>query len=146
MATKRAPSLRDLRQRREAADDWITYASWTAIGTAGLGALLVLTVWLDDFGGPTEAAPIFTSLVAQALVGYKLRARRSQWAAWGLMATYVASAVLSSIQLGLLSGLLAKLLIGYVYMRGFLAAIAYEDLTKKIEAGSVAHRQQSDAA
>jgi hypothetical protein len=116
------------------------------MGTAGLGAVLVLTVWVDDFGGATEAIPILSSLFAQALVGYKLRDRRSQWAAWGLMATYLASAVISSIQIGLLSGLLVKLVVGYVYVRGFLAAIDYADLTTKIAAASASEGPHGDAA
>jgi hypothetical protein len=146
MTNRPAPSLRELRRRREVADDWITYASWTAIGTAVLGILFVLTIWLEDFGGTVDAVPILSTLVAQALVGYKLRDHRSHWAAWGLMATYLASAVISSIQVGLLSGLLVKLAIGYVYIRGFLAAIDYDDLTNKIAAATAAQGTQGDAA
>ena len=146
MSTPPAASLRELRRRRETADDWITYASWTAIGTAGFGVLVTLTLWLDDFGGVPQTLPILTTFVAQALVGYKMRDHRSQWAAWGLMATYLTSAVLSSIQVGILSGLLVKLVIGYVYVRGFLAAIDYEDLTGKINAASAAQVPKGDAA
>ena len=40
-------SLRELRQRRERADDWIVYASWTAIGIATLGCLIAVMGLLD---------------------------------------------------------------------------------------------------
>jgi hypothetical protein len=139
------PSLRELRQRRERADDWIGYASWAAIGAAALGFLLVLGIALDDFGGIPQALPILSTLAGQAATGYKLR-QRSQWAAWGLMAMYAASFALSALAQGILSGLLLKLAIGFVYVKGFLVTLDYEELTQQIAAATPASSPSGDAA
>ena len=40
-------STRELRRRRSTADDWIPYASWTAVGTAVLMGALILIAWLS---------------------------------------------------------------------------------------------------
>ena len=136
MPSPPTPDLRTLRQRRERAQDWINYASWAAIGTAIAGSVLVLVFIADDPNGATEALPVLSTLWAQGLVGYKLR-ERSQWAAWGLMATYLASLAASVLVFSIWSGILGKLLIGFVYVRGWLATLDYEELNKQIAARAV---------
>ena len=133
MASFPTPSLRSLRQRRERAADWIHYASWTAIGTAVLSSVFILVVVVDEAGSFNEAAPLLSTLVGQGLVGYKL-GQRSQWAAWGLMVTFAGSAVLSSMRYGIWSGILVKLAVGFVYVRGWLATLDYEEVSKQIAA------------
>ena len=137
MPSEHKPDLQRLRDRRRRADDWIEYASWTAIGTATLGSVFVLAAGFSDLSFFWEALPLLTSLVAQGLIGYKLR-ERSQWSAWGLMATYVASFAVSVLVYGTWSGVLFKLAIGYVYVRGWLATLDYEELSKQIAEATAA--------
>src|SRR5262245_60376265 len=92
-----SPNLRTLRERRDRAEDWISYASWTAIGTAALSALLIVVIVADEPAALGQAVPLLSTLAGQAAVGHKLR-ERSQWAAWGLMATYAAGFALSAVQ------------------------------------------------
>jgi hypothetical protein len=143
MQTQPAPNLQRLRDRRRRADEWIDYARWTAIGTAAFGTVLVLLVGLTDLSIISQVVPVISSLVAQGLVGSKLK-DRSQWAAWGLMATYIASFAVTVIVYGVWSGVLVKAAIGYVYTRGWLATLDYEDLTTQITNATAA--QSGDAA
>lgn len=128
-------SVQVLRARRQRAEEWIEYASWTAIGTAALGSLLVLLLGLSDLTFMSEALPLFSTFFAQGVIGYKLR-ERSQWAAWGLMATYAGSFAVTILVYGAWSGMLVKLAVGYMYVRGWLATLDYEDLTKQIAAAT----------
>lgn len=127
------PDLRTLRQRREKAEDWINYASWTAMGTAALTAVIILAIVADEPGALRNAVPLLSTLFGQAAVGYKLR-ERSQWAAWGLMATYAVGFALSALAYGVLTGFIGKVAIGYVYVRGWLATLDYPELCKEIAA------------
>lgn len=127
------PNLARLRSRRKRADELIEYASWTAIGTAALGSIFVLGVGLSDLSFLSEGLPLFSSFFAQGLIGYKLR-ERSQWAAWGLMASYIASFAVTVVVYGVWSGILVKAAVGFMYVRGWLATLDYEDLTKQIAA------------
>src|SRR5712691_8945532 len=102
------------------------------MGTAGLATAGVLLLGLSDLSVMSQVIPLLSSFFAQGLIGYKLRERRSQWAAWGLMATYVASFAVSIMVYGLWSGILLKLVIGCVYTRGWLATLDYEELSKQI--------------
>ncbi len=133
MPAPQISNLRTLRQRRERAQDWINYARWTSIGTAIVGSVLVFVLLAYDPSRAPERLPVLSTLVAQGVVGYKLR-ERSQWAAWGLMATYVASIATSVLVYSIWSGILGKLAIGFVYARGWLATLEYEDLNKQIAA------------
>jgi hypothetical protein len=137
MTESRPVSVQELRNRRARAADWIVYASWTAIGTAVLWAVLILAATVSRPSQFTNVVPILTALFAQALIGYKLRSR-SQWAAWGLMATYAAAFVLSAVENGIWSGLLFKVLIGYVYVRGWVSTVRYEDLSRRIAQATTA--------
>ena len=145
MPSPQIPNLRTLRQRRERAQDWINYARWAAIGTAVVGSVLVLVMVADDPSRATEGLPVLSTLVAQGVVGYKLR-ERSQWAGWGLMATYVASIAASVLVYSIWSGILGKLAIGFVYVRGWLATLDYEELDKQIAAMSATAPTTGDAA
>src|SRR6266581_5275921 len=131
MPSQPISSVQILRDRRRRAEEWIEYASWTAIGTAALGSVFVLAAGLSDLSFISEALPLLSTLFAQGVVGYKLR-ERSQWAAWGLMAMYAASFAVSILVYGAWSGILFKLAIGYMYVRGWLATLDYEDLSKQI--------------
>ncbi len=128
-------SVQVLHARRQRADEWIEYASWTAIGTAALGSLFVLLLGLSDLTFMSEALPLFSTFFAQGVIGYKLR-ERSQWAAWGLMASYAGSFAVTILVYGVWSGMLVKLAVGYMYVRGWLATLDYEDLTKQIAAAT----------
>ena len=128
-------SLQSLRDRRRRAEDWIERASWTAIGTAVLGSLFVLLIGLSDLTFMSEALPLFSTFFAQGVIGYKLR-ERSQWAAWGLMATYAASFAVTIVIYGAWPGMILKIAIGYVYVRGWLATLDHEELTKQIAAAT----------
>ncbi len=132
-----AESLRELRQKREKADDWITYASWTAFGTAGF-AMSAIVVWLLQ-GSTTiaEAAALIPGLIGQVIFGIRVR-QRSFWAAAGLMTAYLYSAVVSSIAYRILTGLLIKVLLAAVYIRGFVAVDAYIEADKAIHLSSSA--------
>jgi len=142
---KTPSDLRTLRQRREKAEDWINYASWTAIGSAVLTAVIILAIVADKPGALRDAVPLLSTLFGQAAVGYKLR-ERSQWAAWGLMVTYAAGFALSAVEYGLLTGIIGKLAIGYVYVRGWLATLDYPELCKEIAALSTQSAHAGDAA
>ena len=142
---KTPSDLRTLRQRREKAEDWINYASWTAIGSAVLTAVIILAIVADEPGALRDAVPLLSTLFGQAAVGYKLR-ERSQWAAWGLMVTYAAGFALSAVEYGLLTGIIGKLAIGYVYVRGWLATLDYPELCKEIAALSTQSAHAGDAA
>ncbi len=124
-------SIQVLRNRRRRAEDWVDRASWTAIGTAVLGSVFVLALGLSDLAFMSQAVPLFSSFFAQGLIGYKLR-ERSQWAAWGLMASYIASFTVTIVVYGVWSGILVKAAVGYMYVRGWLATLDYEELTKQI--------------
>ena len=137
MPSEQIRSVQTLRDRRRRADEWIEYASWTAIGTAVLGSLFVLAVGLSDLSLMSEALPLLSTLFAQGVIGYKLR-ERSQWAAWGLMATYVASFVVTILVYGMWSGILLKVAVAYMYVRGWLATLDYEELSKQIAEATVA--------
>ena len=54
------------------------------------------------------------------------------------MATYVAAFVLSSVENGIWSGLLFKVLIGYVYVRGWVSTVTYQDLSRRIAQATAA--------
>jgi|GEM_PF-6039149 len=125
-------TLRELRQRRERAEDWIVYASWTAIGVSVVWGLLVLTRLVEGPDGPQVAALLLPPIVAQGLVGYKLR-RRSRWAAWVLMTSYGLTLLVGAFSSHPWSGILWKLLIGVVYVRGFLATCDYHELSASIQ-------------
>ncbi len=99
--------------------------------TAVLGSLLVLTIGLSDLSIMSEVIPLLSTLFAQGVIGYKLK-ERSQWAAWGLMASYIASFAVTLLVYGVWSGLLVKIVVGFVYVRGWLGTIDYDDLTKQI--------------
>ncbi len=132
--TERSRSIRELRQLRTNADDWITYASWTAVGTAVIMATLTLTAWLSPAErDPVVLASLMSGYVGQGAFGLKLRQRRV-WTAWALMVAYGITFVAGVIENGFLSGLLLKGLIGYVYVRGFIATDAYDELSKQIAA------------
>src|SRR5258706_13779802 len=124
-------SIQVLRNRRRRAEDWVDRASWTAIGTAVLGSVFVLALGLSDLAFMSQAVPLFSSFFAQGLIGYKLR-ERSQWAAWGLMASYIASFTVTIVVYGVWSGILVKAAVGYMYVRGWLATLDYDELTKQI--------------
>ena len=62
-------TIRKLREQRERASDGITYASWTAIGTASLGGLILLTSILKDWGNLSEAGALLSGLVGQVILG-----------------------------------------------------------------------------
>ena len=126
---------RALRQRRERADDWITYASWTAIGTAILATVILVIAVLQNPSDLAEASAILPGLVAQALFGAKVR-QRSFWAAAGLMTSYLYSAVIHSIAFGWYVGLIPKIIVAAVYIRGFLAVDAYIEADKAIAAAA----------
>jgi hypothetical protein len=127
--------VRALRQRRERADDWITYTSWTAIGTAILAAVVLAIAVLQDPSDLAEAGAILPGLVAQALFGLKVR-QRSLWAAAGLMTSYLYSAVVHSITFGWFVALIPKLIVAAIYIRGFLAVDAYIETDKAITAAA----------
>ena len=133
-ADRPASTLRELRQKRERSEDWIGYAGWTAIGTAALSGTIIIAPALDHPEEFPARLPLLTTVLGQALVGYKLVRERSQWAAWGLMAMSLASFVLDAVARGLLQGIVWKVIIGYVYIRGFLAALDYHEVGKEIEA------------
>lgn len=137
----KAPSdLRTLRQRRERAEDWISYASWTAIGTAAVGAVIVLVIVADDPGARAGALPLLSTFFAKGAVGYKLR-ERSQWAAWGLMVMYAVACALTAIEYGFFTGIIGKVVVGYVYVRGWLATLDYPEVCKEIDALSAQSTQ-----
>ena len=138
-------TLRELRQKRERTEDLIGYAGWTAIGTAVITGALIIAPALDDPSQFRVRLALLTTVLGQALVGYKLLRERSQWAAWGLIAISLVSFVLDAMARGLLSGIVWKVLVGFVYVRGFLAAIDYHELSKKIDAG-LASEGPTDAA
>ena len=125
--------LRTLRQRRERAQDWINYASWTAMGTAALSSVFIVALIIDDPTITTSATPVLSTVFAQGVVGYKLR-ERSQWAAWGLMATYIASIATSLLVFNIWSGIVGKLIVGLVYVRGWLGTMDYVEVTEQIAA------------
>ena len=135
MSTEPALSLQGLRDRRRRAEDWINRAGWTAIATAVLGGLGVLVAMLADPETLEGGLALFPTLVAQGLVGYQLREHR-MWPAWGLMASYLASFAVTTFVYGMWSGVLLKVIIGYVYVRGFIAAVDYKDLTEQIAAAT----------
>jgi hypothetical protein len=135
VALEQTRSVQVLRNRRRQAEEWIERASWTAIGTAGLGFILGLLVGLSDLAFLSQALPLLSTFFAQGVIGYQLQ-QRSQWAAWGLMATYAGSFVLTVLIYGVWSGIIIKLVIGYVYVRGWLATLDYEELTRQINEAS----------
>jgi hypothetical protein len=127
-------SSRELRRRRANADDWITYASWTAIGTAAWTAFLTLSVWVGaEQRDPILLGSLMSGYVGQCAFGLKLRERKL-WTAWALMAAFGITWVASVIEYGIMSGLFWKLLIGFVYVRGYVATDAYHELSKQIAA------------
>jgi len=128
---QQVPNIPRLRNRRRRAEGWIEQASWTAMITAAVGSILVLGIGLSDLSIMSEVLPMLSTLFAQGLIGYKLK-ERSQWAAWGLMASYVASFTATLLVYGVWSGLFLKIAVGVVYVRGWLGTIDYEDLTKQI--------------
>ena len=130
-------SIQALRDKRRRAEEWVGYARWTAMITAGLGAVLVLAMGLSDLDSMPLAISLLGSLASQGAIGYKL-SPRTQWAAWGLMITYLASVVISVFVYGIWSGIVPKAIVGYVYVRGFLATLDHEELTKQIDAASAA--------
>jgi len=132
MPPRQTLSIQTLRNRRRRAEDWIDYASWTAIATGVLGSGFILAIGLNELSFISEAVPLLASLAGQVLAGYKLR-ERDQWAGWGLMATYIASFAVSILVYGVWRGILVKLIIGLVYVRGWLGTLDYAELSKQID-------------
>jgi len=102
-------------------------------GPAVAGSLLVLSIGLSDLSVMSEMVPVLSTLFTHGIIGYKLK-DRSQWAAWALMVSYVASFAVTLLVYGAWSGLWFKIAIGFVYVRGWLGAIDYHELTKQISA------------
>jgi len=132
MPPRQTLSIQTLRNRRRRAEDWIDYASWTAIATGVLGSGFILAIGLNELSFISEAVPLLASLAGQVLAGYKLR-ERDQWAGWGLMATYIASFAVSILVYGVWRGILVKLIIGLVYVRVWLGTLDYAELSKQID-------------
>jgi len=133
MPPRQTLSIQILRNRRRRAEDWIDYASWTAIATGVLGSVFILAIGLSGRSSFIAAVvPLLASLAGQVLAGYKLR-ERDQWAGWGLMASYIASFAVSILVYGVWRGILFKLIIGFVYVRGWLGTLDYAELTKQID-------------
>jgi hypothetical protein len=129
----RPPDLRTLRERRERDEDWIRYSSWTAIGTSVIASLFIVGITVDEPGALAQAAPLLSMQFGHAAVGYKLLSR-SQWAAWGLLATYAVSCTLTAMRYGFFTGIVGKLVLTYVYVRGWLATLDYPEVCQEIAA------------
>ena len=129
----RPPDLRALRERRERDEDWIRYASWTAIGASILTSLLVVGFAADAPGALAQVGPLLSTQFGLAVVGYKLLSR-SQWAAWGLLATYAVTFTLTSMEYGFFTGIVVKVALIYVYIRGWLATLDYPEVCQQIAA------------
>ena len=128
---KTVQSIQVLRERRRRAEDWIEYAAWTAMVTGVLGSIAVVVIAFVNHSAISQVVPVLSTLIAQAIVGYNLK-DRSTWAAWALMVSYLASVALTLFVYGVWSGLLLKLAIGFIYVRGWLGTIDYDELTKQI--------------
>lgn len=128
-------SLRGMRQQRERLVSRIELASWCAMGGAALGLLLILWVAAAtrQLTAPVVLSTV-TSTVSLGLVGYKLQISRSRYVAWGLMAAYLCSAVTTAVAFGLWSGIVMKVILLTIYVRGFFAACDYYDLGVAIDA------------
>ena len=80
---------------------------------------------------PLGAIVLISSYVSQGLFGWKLR-ERSIWVAWVLMTAFGISVVANAALNGVMSGIVWNVLIGGMYVRGFLATGAYHQLTREI--------------
>lgn len=94
---------------------------------------MVLLWILDGSAAIAEAGIILPAIVGQIVFGIKFR-QRSFWAAAGVMTMYLYGAVWTSITYGFLSGILLKIIIATVYVRGFLAVDTYLETDKAIRA------------
>jgi hypothetical protein len=59
------------------------------------------------------------------------------------MAMSAAAFVLDALDRGVFSGLVRKVAVAYVYVRGFLAALDYAELSKQIDAAAAAPAPES---
>ena len=119
-----------LRREREQARQWLTLTCWTAVVTAVFSAAWILLLVLSAPG--TLSVGAVTSLLSTALaqggVGFEVR-RGSRWAAWLLLTSYALAVVTSWLTGAWLGGFLPRLVIGGIYVRGFLAADRLYELT-----------------
>jgi hypothetical protein len=91
------------------------------LGAASTGELPL--VWLLS---------TYLLLAIQVLVGWQLRTAGSEWNAWALMTVYALQLAISVVVDGNWSGILVRLLIGAVYVRGYMAVVEYRELTAAI--------------
>jgi hypothetical protein len=129
--------LRDLRQRRERAGDWMAYAGWTAMGTAALALSMILVAVLQDPSSLLSSLPLLSAAIVQGLVGWQLSTARNEWNAWALMTLYALTFVIAVVRDGIWSNLPFRLVVGAVYIKGFLATVEYHELAAAIAAHPV---------
>ncbi len=142
------PSLRELRNRRERAVDWITYTSWTAIGTAVLSLAILVTLLVGDRPPSSRqeialAVSLASALVVQIFVGWDLGQRRGQWNSWVLMTLYGLTLVIGVLRDGNFGNIVMRVLVGAVYVRGFMATVEYPELTAAIDKVALAESAAS---
>jgi hypothetical protein len=103
------------------------------MATAVLGALgCLVLLFLGDREERSWAAGLLSAYLVQGWVGYRLVPDRSQWNAWALMTCYGLNLVISIVRDGSYSGLLLRVLIGVIYVRGFMATIEHAEVTRAI--------------
>lgn len=71
---ERVQSIQVLRDRRRRAEDWIEYAAWTAMVTGVLGSIAVVVIGFSNLSIMSQVVPVLSTLIAQAIVGYNLKA------------------------------------------------------------------------
>jgi hypothetical protein len=110
----------------------MSYAGWTAIGTALLSGVMLLGAASTGQLPLLWLLSVYLLLVVQIIVGWQLRTAGSEWNAWALMTVYALQLVISIVRDGNWSGIVVRLLIGAVYVRGYMAVVDYRELTTAI--------------
>ena len=121
----------ELIKRRDCAADWVLYARYAAGFIAAVGC-----IFAGSEKSGAKHVPIVIPLVlylAIASAASLLRPKRI-WAAWLLIVLLALTFVLSAVRGTLLSGILPRLIVVGVCIKGALAVFEYGKLERLIEA------------
>jgi len=123
----------------------MAYAGWMAMGTAALAATVGIVAALEGPEGRPWLLPVLSAAVVQALVGWQLSTARNEWNAWALMTLYSLGLVIGVLRDGIWTNLIWRVVVGAVYVRGFMATVEYHELTAAIASHPVTAPSDPDA-
>ena len=144
MTTGAPASRHELQRKRDDAADWVLYARWTGIGAALIAIIYVLRVY--GLTGLQTYLPILSLYALQGLLSLFLVPGERGWVARGLGSVAVAAIAIGILLHGPTGGILARVAVAFVCIRGAVASIRYGDYERRIKQTAAAAIQALDAS